>query len=251
MAKWHGLLGMVCLVVTGCQTAIQVQSRPAPNFHGPRIAAAEPALPHKVAAPPNERDRGTAVAPPAPGRTGWDIPIRSRHPWRYIVIHHSATKTGSAAVFDRIHRDQGWDELGYHFVIGNGTQSRNGMIEVGPRWPKQKHGAHAKTSDNRYNDFGIGICLVGNFEIDRPSPEQMKAAAELVAYLMKTYRIPPQNVVGHADTGKATDCPGRLLSVATIRLQGQRLAQAMPPEDDLMRAAAEFPAGGSAGSRRD
>src|SRR2546423_1565105 len=131
--------------------------------------------------------------------------IAQARSWKWIVIHHSATHSGGAATFDRMHREKGWDELGYHFVVGNGTDTRNGQIEVGPRWGKQKWGAHAKTADNRYNDFGIGICLVGNFDVDRPTDDQMKSLSKLVAYLMKTYHIPPDRVLGHGDT-KPTDC---------------------------------------------
>src|SRR5262249_52623291 len=127
------------------------------------------------------------VAPPVAPRPGvpsdW-IPTAAAHEWRWIVIHHSATPNGNAASFDREHRAKGWDELGYHFVIGNGTYSRDGQIEVGPRWPKQKWGAHAKTADEQFNNFGIGICLVGNFDLDRPSAAQLQAVAKLTAYLM-------------------------------------------------------------------
>ncbi|MFQ5589758.1 MAG: peptidoglycan-binding protein, partial [Phycisphaerae bacterium] len=52
--------------------------------------------------------------------------------WTTIVIHHSATETGGASLFDRFHRKRGWDGLGYHFVIGNGTDTPDGLIEVGP-----------------------------------------------------------------------------------------------------------------------
>ena len=131
--------------------------------------------------------------------------------WRYIVIHHSATSGGGARKFDAEHKAQGWDELGYHFVVGNGTDTADGQIEVGPRWPKQKHGAHAKTPDQRYNNFGIGICLVGNFDDGRPSPRQVQSAETLIAFLMQRYRIPPERVIGHQDTGKSTDCPGHYL----------------------------------------
>jgi hypothetical protein len=142
------------------------------------------------------------------------------------VIHHSATPSGSAAVFDKLHRQKGWDELGYHFVIGNGTDSGNGKIEVGPRWPKQKWGAHAKTPDNEYNNYGIGICLVGNFEIERPTSQQLQSLARLTAYLMQTYNIPASRVLGHRDT-KATECPGKNLNIAQVRrLASQALADA-------------------------
>jgi N-acetylmuramoyl-L-alanine amidase CwlA len=115
-----------------------------------------------------------------------------------------------------MHRNKGWDELGYHFVIGNGTDTHDGQIEVGPRWPKQKWGAHDKTPGNQYNEHGIGICLVGNFDVTRPSPAQVKSLERLVAYLMKTYHVSADHVLGHGET-KATECPGRYLNVASIR----------------------------------
>jgi N-acetyl-anhydromuramyl-L-alanine amidase AmpD len=157
-----------------------------------------------------------------------NVPANS---WQYIVIHHSATPAGNAASFDRMHKAKGWDELGYHFVIGNGTGSGDGQIEVGPRWSKQKWGAHAKTADQRFNNYGIGICLVGNFDIERPTKAQMESVQRLVAYLMKTYRIPAVRVVAHSET-KATDCPGRHMSVAEVRRAVSRLVEedAVPEE---------------------
>ena len=127
------------------------------------------------------------------------------------------------AVFDREHRAKGWDGVGYHFVIGNGTNSGDGQIEVTPRWPVQKWGAHAKTMDNRFNEYGIGICMVGNFDVERPTPAQMKSLTQLTAFLMQTYHISPQNVLGHRDT-KPTDCPGKFVNVGIIR---QAAAQAV------------------------
>ncbi len=62
----------------------------------------------------------------------------------------------------------------------------------------------------------IGICLVGNFDVQRPTVAQQQSLAKLVAYLMKTYNIPPQRIVGHGMT-KATDCPGRNISIASVR----------------------------------
>jgi N-acetyl-anhydromuramyl-L-alanine amidase AmpD len=140
----------------------------------------------------------------------------AKRDWYWIVIHHSATPSGSEKDFDREHKEKGWDECGYHFVIGNGTNSGNGQIEIGPRWPKQKYGAHAKTPDNRFNEHGIGICLVGNFDVDRPTTAQMASLTKLVKYLMVTYNIPATRVLGHRDT-KPTDCPGRNFNVAIVR----------------------------------
>ena len=141
-------------------------------------------------------------------------------PWRYIVIHHSAGDTGSAALFDAAHRARGWDELGYHFVIDNGNGGPDGRIEVGPRWQTQKWGAHTgNTPNNEYNNYGIGICLVGDFTNSMPTAAQMASLKQLVASLMAKYDIPPENVIGHRDApGAHTACPGdRLYNY----LQGQ------------------------------
>ena len=86
-------------------------------------------------------------------------------------------------------------------------------------------GAHAKTLDNRFNEYGIGICLVGNFDTTRPTASQMQSLEKLVAYLMETYHIKPEDVLGHRDT-KPTDCPGRFMNVAAVRSDAARIAAA-------------------------
>jgi len=195
-----------------------MDSVPEPSFAGPVVAAPPPPAQPTFVAPPAPNQ------PPVAGRmTGprdWTPTVAAR-PWRWIVIHHSATHSGSAAQFDKMHREKGWDELGYHFVIGNGSSSGNGQVEVGSRWRAQKWGAHAKTADNRYNDYGIGICLVGNFDVERPTPAQLQQLAKLVAFLEKTYRIPAERVIGHGET-KATECPGRYMSIAQVRAMAKQ-----------------------------
>lgn len=214
------LASVSAALTTGCAMPQTVKTLPQPSFDAPSIVAmqAEPQLvmvkptpvPLKTAEPVKPK-----AADPQTGPREWTPTVAAR-PWRYIVVHHSATPAGGAAAFDKMHKAKGWDGLGYDFVIGNGTDTRDGQIEVGFRWKKQLVGAHAKTSDNRYNEYGIGICLVGNFDIDKPTPAQMASLARLTSYLMKTYRISQDNVIGHGDT-KATDCPGRFMSIASLK----------------------------------
>jgi len=167
-----------------------------------------------VAKPPPRPPVAQPTAPAGMPRE-WAPQVASRS-WKWIVVHHSATPVGGAARFNKEHVAKGWDELGYHFVIGNGTDTPNGAIEVGSRWLKQKQGAHCKTPDNRFNDYGIGICLVGNFDQTRPSDAQLRSLARLVAALQRSYRISANEIIGHGDA-KATECPGRNLHVATVR----------------------------------
>ena len=223
------LLSAGLLVAGGCSSNPQlVEKLPPPNFNGPSVAP-QPSrpLPSVAQAPPVKRPAPQASSGGVPRE--WIPPAGTARSWKWIVIHHSATPSGSARTFDRMHRDKGWDELGYHFVIGNGTDSGDGQIEVGSRWPKQKWGAHAKTPNNEYNDYGIGICLVGNFDIERPTQQQTRALARLVSYLMKTYDVPSSRVLGHADTGKPTDCPGRNMNIAAVRRLATQLAESTDP----------------------
>lgn len=158
--------------------------------------------------------RLTAVA-----QTSWyprDRRISTR--WSHIVLHHSATGTGGASRFDKYHRqNNGWDELGYHFVIGNGTDTPDGHVEVGPRWHKQKHGAHCKTPGNYYNEHGIGICLVGDFTVARPTTAQLASLQKLVRFLCNKCRIQPKRVTTHGALKKATQCPGRFFDLRGLR----------------------------------
>jgi len=212
MRTWVAtLLLLACLAAQGgCQKQVMlVRDPPAPYF-GPRVAAALP-MPSRPAA---GQPRTTALELPRESArsSSWSTaawrPAGPERPWRFVVIHHSATATGSAGEFDRMHRAKGWDELGYHFVIGNGTGSGDGEVEVGGRWPVQKHGAHTKVANHpEYNDLGIGICLVGNFDVTRPTEAQMQSLMRLVRFLRDRYDIPRGRMYGHGQL-KATDCPG-------------------------------------------
>lgn len=228
-------LGLVLFLAVGCESTGLVKNLPAPNFNGPEIVKAAPVAPLPVAPQ-------ASVQPPRPPITRpqhpeW-APRASAHAWKWIVIHHSASTTGSAAIFDRVHREErGWDELGYHFVIGNGTRTGDGQVEVGSRWPKQKHGAHADTPDNAFNDDGIGICLVGDFNVQQPTRKQLESLTQLVIFLQTTYRIPSNRIISHgsvhdlAKGGTITDCPGRYLNITQVR---RMVAQAMADNSEAI-----------------
>jgi N-acetyl-anhydromuramyl-L-alanine amidase AmpD len=161
---------------------------------------------------------------PLPQIPGTDVvvprhwcPDETPRNWKWIVIHHSASETGGAAVFDAWHRQRGFDELGYHFVIDNGEGLPDGNVEVGSRWLKQKQGAHAKSPDGQYNDRGIGICLVGNFEKEVPTAKQWQMLVKLVAYLSTTFDVSPDHIIGHRDVNHTTLCPGKNVSLEKLR----------------------------------
>ncbi len=166
-----------------------------------------PLLQTETAAPARSYD--LTGSPVRPAQVAGQLDVRLGRQWKYIVLHHSATDTGSEKVFDRYHRDHnGWLCVGYDFVIGNGRGSADGLVEVTPRWEKQMQGAHA--NDAEYNGYGIGICLVGNFERTYPTAAQLEALVGLVNYLQARCGIPTDRILGHRHIRPGgTRCPGK------------------------------------------
>lgn len=136
--------------------------------------------------------------------------------WKRIVVHHSAIKYGNAAIYDRAHRQRGMQNgLAYHFVIGNGIDSGDGEIEIGPRWTKQLLGGHVKSYG--INLTAIGICLVGNFEANHPTKRQLSAFTQLMDWLRSDVIPKATNFAGHRDLrGEQTICPGKNFPLAAM-----------------------------------
>jgi hypothetical protein len=136
----------------------------------------------------------------------------ARNRWKYIIVHNSGTRQGNARIFDYYHRHvrKMPNGLAYHFVIGNGTSSGNGQIEIGNRWVRQINGGHVHSDYLNY--ISIGICLVGDFNRDLPTKAEYQALDELIRYLRRRvgkvdgrYSI----VRGHKEINpRPTDCPG-------------------------------------------
>lgn len=139
-------------------------------------------------------------------------PVR-RGRWKYIIVHNSATRQGNAKIFDTYHRNtrKMKNGLAYHFVIGNGTSSGLGEIEVGSRWTRQINGGHV--ASDYLNNIAIGICLVGDYDRDLPPKAQMEALEELIRYLRN--RVGRSGgklavVKGHRQINpRPTSCPGK------------------------------------------
>ena len=121
-----------------------------------------------------------------------------------LVIHCAATKASQDIgrdEIDRWHRQRGFSQIGYHYVI-----RRNGDIEMGR--PPAMAGAHAKG----YNHDSIGICLVGGWGgVNNFTPIQFENLLLLIYGLTDTYNLDPldrHQVLGHRDLPDvAKACP--------------------------------------------
>lgn len=132
-----------------------------------------------------------------------------------LIIHCSAVaphQTSSAAEIDRWHKAQGWQGIGYHYVI-----RRDGTIETGR--PETDVGAHCKT----HNQHSIGICYEGGLKAehytdattgqtairyvaaDTRTERQKDALRTLLVELRQKY--PQAFIVGHHDLNKGKACP--------------------------------------------
>jgi LysM repeat protein len=137
--------------------------------------------------------------------------------WKYIVIHHSGVPTGTVQGMDRYHREQRHMEngLAYHFVIGNGHGMKDGEIAVGHRWTAQLDGGHLASEDQ--NKSAIGICLVGDFEKDKPTWRQTRSLRALVLALLDRCDLDPDAVKTHQQINTVyTRCPGRHFPTRTF-----------------------------------
>lgn len=122
----------------------------------------------------------------------------------WIVIHCAATKPTMDIGVTEIrqwHLKQGWDDVGYHFVV-----RRNGVVEKGR--PLNRPGAHVRG----INHCSIGICMVGGLAADGKTAEsnftraQWNSLRSLVVE-METH-FPNAPVIGHRDVpGVAKACP--------------------------------------------
>lgn len=166
-------------------------------------------------------------------------PTTAARDWKYIVVHHTATSNGSVESIHEAHlqkKDKSgnpWLGIGYHFVIGNGNGMPDGAIEPTFRWKQQMHGAHAGSSNPEYNQQGIGICLIGNFDETPPTSAQRRSVKLLVQTLKASHKIAAANVIGHRDI-RATECPGKLFPMSEVAADdfypGRQLSEGLIPE---------------------
>ena len=149
-------------------------------------------------------------------------PVRGGR-WKYTVVHNSGTRQGSARAFDFYHRHTKHmpNGMAYHFVIGNGTTTRDGQIEIGERWRRQINGGHVHS--DYLNNIALGICLVGDFNRDQPTRAQYASLQELITYLRKRVGRVDRRlsiVKAHREINPVpTDCPGNLFSYSWLHRQ--------------------------------
>lgn len=125
------------------------------------------------------------------------------------IVHHSATprdlaKNKTITSFNKTHKERlhaKKNKLGYHiayhyliFSDGEILQTR-GIDEIG---------YHA--SNWEVNKESISVCLIGNFDEEKPTEAQLNSLKKLSLELKEKYKL--KNVFGHRHIISYKSCPG-------------------------------------------
>lgn len=144
--------------------------------------------------------------------------LRKAGNFNKITIHH----TGATEIYDTnrnsvicdidgvfaSHMNRNYGDIGYHFILdyaGRIWEGRSLSYE----------GAHVC----HYNKGNIGIMLLGNFELQKPSELQLVSMKKIVGSLQAKYTIASKKIYGHRDIGHSL-CPGKNLYPHVHALRG-------------------------------
>lgn len=136
--------------------------------------------------------------------------MKDRKETTCVIIHYSATIGGNVKAFRRCHKEEkGYEDIGYHFVITNGSGGPDGEIQKGRIL--EKEGAHAKSR----NSNSVGICLVGTNEFTQ---KQKDSLVSLLVDLCRIYKIKPteETIQRHHENYPGPGCPGPGLDLLEI-----------------------------------
>lgn len=122
---------------------------------------------------------------------------------KYLIVHCTATAEGrdfTVVDVDRWHRAQGWDCIGYHWLV-----YRDGSVHAGRA--ETRVGAHCAGM----NSVSLGICYVGGCASDGHTPKDTRTTAQKAALRALLKRLkrkyPKARIVGHHHFNKGKACP--------------------------------------------
>ena len=138
---------------------------------------------------------------------------------KFIVIHHSNREVDSLERIKDLHvRINGWNDIGYHYLISNGKITEDGKVYPGRS--ERVVGAHVFG----HNKNSISICLIGNLDKNPPTKKQLQSLIKFLKQKTRKYNILVKNILGHNEfKGVAKSCPGKFLDVNEIRKEILRL----------------------------
>ncbi|RNC82950.1 MAG: N-acetylmuramoyl-L-alanine amidase [Phycisphaera sp.] len=177
-----------------------VTESPAPVADSSR---ARPTLPTKARFSVHARNEWTRAQPNVPDTNPM---VRVEH----ITVHHDGmpptvirTQQEAAERLEMIRvshvEHRGWADIGYHLIV-----DPQGRVWLGR--PIHLQGAHVRD----HNPRNLGVLVMGNFEIERPTPQATRTLDALLAHQSRTHGVPLNRIHTHREWA-STACPGRSL----------------------------------------
>lgn len=128
-----------------------------------------------------------------------------------IIVHHEWGSNGFWEV-DEYHR-QLWNfksslghYIGYQYYVDKTGKVWRGRAD-------DEEGAHTIGR----NQDSIGICLEGNFDLQRPTALQMISLKNLILKKMTEWAIKPDQIFGHRTYAPYKSCPGKLFKDSELK----------------------------------
>ena len=161
-----------------------------------------------------------------------------------VCIHHSVYKPANnltelkaqATLFNGWHKSKSWAEttktpseypyISYHYLMATDGSILNVTDE---KYVKYAAGDNFR-GDMSFNLHGTHICLTGNYQTDKPTPEMEKALTLFIRDYEKRYKIDAY-VRGHKETSQtATACPGTNIGTSKSGWLKQVISNVNNPE---------------------
>lgn len=141
---------------------------------------------------------------------GAEMRLRVPHRITHVTLHHEGSpeplRPGDDVVAELRGlqawgaRDRNWWDVPYHFLI-----DLDGRVYEGRDW---RYMGETNTSYDPAGHFLITV--IGNYNVQQPTPAQIDAIAELMAWALDRFDLPLDRIGGHYDYADTT-CPGRYL----------------------------------------
>jgi hypothetical protein len=142
---------------------------------------------------------------------GADLRLRVPHEITHVTLHHTGSAEPLRPDEDPVQKlrnlqawgasDRNWWDVPYHFLI-----DLEGNIYEGRDW------RYKGDTNTTYEPGGhLLISVIGNYGIQQPTPAQVDAIAEVMAWGLDRFSLTPDRIGGHYNYASSTSCPGEHL----------------------------------------
>lgn len=205
----------VRLAVPGTNAVREIREGSAFNWQGYHIAVVAVYGPGELGAGLVALEIATVASlPPAIANSdsagGAAMRLRIPHQITHVTLHHTGDTKPLTRADDPAQRlrnlqewgarDRNWWDVPYHFLLDLDGRAFEG---------RDYH--FMGETNTTYDPSGhFLISMIGNYDVQEPSQQQLEKIADLMAWALKEYQLPIDRIGGHymyADTG----CPGKYL----------------------------------------